>query len=347
MIHRKSFVFIMLLGALAFAGCGGGGGGGGDGSPAGSNAPAQLTINGDVTASELNDGLLPASSILAKAGDQIDFGVLTIQVEGDDATKTALSGTGKATFKLAVTTLSNTALKLVVKNKAGNVLLARALYGLALGDTKATTLDATSTAIVTLMTANAGYSASELEAQVSLPGFQTLVAALRAAWKNSTSGSPLDDAAVKAAAAGLQVGVQGGESQIKQAYADMKAALENNSLTDAERLNAFMGFISKDFKDIAGTPSYDDLRSVTESRLQRYTINTYSFTGAELSYTATDTIELTTNTYIDVTRKPGATGGVSGVKITVTPTPKIIWKFNGTKWLIQQGLPYKQSEIKI
>ncbi|RCK80806.1 MAG: hypothetical protein OZSIB_2694 [Candidatus Ozemobacter sibiricus] len=327
-------------------GCGGGGGGGGGGNPTGSTTNP-VTVNGIVQLPETNAAL---TALRAAAADQIDYANLTIEVDGVDGTKTALQGIGSAAFRLTIQTLTRSTLQLSVRNRAGTRLLARQLEGLAQGETRqGVTVDATSTAIVGLIAANASFTARDLEAQVARPEFLTVVQAFLAFLKDQTSGSPLDHTTVQNAIQTAKAAFRPGEAEIKAAYAAMKAALENANLTDEQRLNAFMDNISPDFKDIAGTPSYEDLRTTTASRLDRYTINAYTFTPTGFTYLATDTIKVTTDTYIDVTRKPGKEGGVSGAKIPVSPTPEITWKWSATqnRWLIQQGLPYKPSEINI
>ncbi len=338
------FLVFGLVATLSSSGCGGGGGGGNPIGP----PTTPVTISGSVHLPETNAAFTAA--LRATAADQIDYANLTIEVDGVDGTKTALKGTGSATFTLTVQTLTGTALQLSVRNRAGTRLLARRLEGLTQGATRSSvTVDATSTAIVGLIAANASFTVRDLEAQVGRPEFLTLVQAFLAFLKDQTTGSPLDHTTVQTALQTAKSAFRPGEAEITAAYLAMKTALENANLTDEKRLNAFMDNISPDFRDIAGTSSYDDLRTTTASRLDRYTINAYTFTPTGFSYKATDTIEVTTDTYIDVTRKPGKTGGVSGAKIPVTPIPKITWKWSTeqNRWLILQGLPYKQSEINI
>ncbi|GAB4267262.1 MAG: hypothetical protein Kow0029_01660 [Candidatus Rifleibacteriota bacterium] len=139
-----------------------------------------------------------------------------------------------------------------------------------------------------------------------------------------------------------------GKIKILAYHTQLQAILENNSISDATRTSQFMAYVADDFKDIAGNPDKKpELESMTLSRLQRYTINSYTFNPETVTIVDSNTIQVVTTMTIDVTRKPGATGSVSAAYIKVIPAPTITWKRYGTEWKIYQGLPYKQEEIGI
>ncbi len=341
---RSLIAAILLVSAIALTGCGGGGGGGGSPSPTGATT-SPVTLNGTVTAPEVNDGLL--GSTRGAAAGAIDFSKLTIQAEGYGSEK-ALSGIGAATFSLTIDTLTGTTTRLLVRNKAGTLLLARRLEGLTQGVTKdGLTVDATSTAIVALMGADPRFTAADVEYQAALPAFQAFLASITAFLKNAASGSPLDDTGLKAQATAAGTQLRPGQAEITATYENLRQALEDTTLNDETRLQTFMGAISPDFLDMAGTPSYADLEAVTRSRFDRYTINAYSFTATAFTWQATDTIKVTTEMKITVTLKPGKTGSFTSA--TVPKTSDVIWKWSATaaKWLIQQGLPYKTDDLNI
>ncbi|NLI76013.1 MAG: hypothetical protein GX442_06165 [Candidatus Riflebacteria bacterium] len=340
---RSMLVAILLVSAIVLTGCGGGGGGDSPAPTGPTTTP--VTLNGTVTAPEINDGLL--GSTRGAAAGAIDFSKLTIQAEGYGSEK-ALSGIGAATFTLTIDTLTGTTTRLLVRNRAGTLLMARRLEGLTQGLTKdGVTVDATSTAIVALMGADSRFSLADLEAQATQATFQAFMASLTAFLKDATSGSPLDDTGLKAQATTAGSQLRPGQSEITAAYESLRKALEDTTLADETRLQTFMAAISPDFLDMAGTPSYADLESVTRSRFDRYTINAYSFTATAFTWQASDTIKVTTEMKITVTLKPGKTGSFTSA--TVPKTSDVIWKWSPTaaKWLIQQGLPYKTDDLNI
>ena len=139
-----------------------------------------------------------------------------------------------------------------------------------------------------------------------------------------------------------------GIADITNAYSAMQTILQNNSLTEQQRVTTFMTYIGDDFKDIAGTPDQkSNLESVTLDRLQRYVINSYTFTKSTVEIVNSTTIKVTTPMFIDVTRKPGAAGAISAATVVVSPVPVITWKRYLSGWKIYQGFPYKSSEISI
>ena len=140
---------VLFISSLALIGCGGGGGGGGT---TGASTSQNLTISGNVSSPEVNDTLL--GSVAGAAGGAIDYSKLTVQISGDDSTKTNPKADG--TYTVTATAVSATSVKLEVKNKNGDIILARKLDGVALGQTlSGQTIDATSTAVLLLREAAA------------------------------------------------------------------------------------------------------------------------------------------------------------------------------------------------
>jgi predicted small secreted protein len=139
-----------------------------------------------------------------------------------------------------------------------------------------------------------------------------------------------------------------GREKILSYHDVLQNILENNSLSETTRTAKFIFYVADDFKDIAGNPNKrDELESVTLSRLQRYTINSYTFEPVELTIVDANTIKVETRMQINVTLKPGATGAVKNANINVFPAPVLTWKRYNKEWKIYQGLPYKSSEIGI
>ncbi|MBI3037567.1 hypothetical protein HYY75_00750 [bacterium] len=144
-----------------------------------------------------------------------------------------------------------------------------------------TTVDATSTALVRMLAANSTLTEDDLKAQASSAQYAVLITGILNWLKNSTSASGssiVDDDTVASAATSAGKALQGNVQLIKDSYASLKTSLENNSASVSQRINDFLSFISPEFKDISGASNYSDLASSTESRLTRYTINSYSFT---------------------------------------------------------------------
>lgn len=135
--------------------------------------------------------------------------------------------------------------------------------------------------------------------------------------------------------------------ELFNAYKSMQTALQDNNKSAADRIALFGVHIADDFVDTSGNANKkQELLDSTESRLERYTVNSYSFTPGSFLVVNATTIEVTTDMFIDVTRKPGATGAVSAASIPLNDK-KVIWKKYGTTWKIYQGIPYKSSEIGI
>lgn len=134
------------------------------------------------------------------------------------------------------------------------------------------------------------------------------------------------------------------EKAIRENCASMTAILENNSLSSVDRVRTYMEFFNPDFLNLSGKSSYQDLSSYTATLLDRYTINNYRFIPKSFAFTASNSIKVTTSMYLNITRLPGASGGVSAAEIYASPDPEITWKFNGTSWQIIQGMPYTWSE---
>ena len=136
---------------------------------------------------------------------------------------------------------------------------------------------------------------------------------------------------------------------IATSYRTMQTSLaENASLTPTQRVDAFMPEISDSFVNAANTAAKTDMRTVTIDRLTRYTINKYTFIPVSHKVINANTIEVTTYMAIDVTRKPGQTGGYSQASTELVPgvnAPKITWRNESGTWRIIKGLPYLSSEI--
>ncbi len=143
----------------------------------------------------------------------------------------------------------------------------------------------------------------------------------------------------------IEEAIYTGVNKISSAYSDMQTILQNNNLTNSQRVAGFMAYIADDFKDIAGTPNRNELESTMLSRLQRYTIDSYSFNKTKVQIVDSSTIKVTTPMTVGVTLKPGMSGAVNGFNGPVDPVPVFTWKLYGTTWKIHQGLPYKRSEV--
>jgi len=339
-------VVIVLSLVMAILGCGGGGGGG-----------TGSTISKTFSSISLN----PASAIIIP-GDTYELASVTVTATYDDASTaivknvswsgTSVSGTiftcptipgshsltcsytenGVTKSAVFVATVQKKPLG-VSLNPASATVVTGGTYNLA-SVAVTVTYEDLSTAIVT----NASWSG-------------TGISGLTFAAPTITGSVPLtcsytEIGVTKTAVFTVNV-VRPEEILIRGNFASMSSILENNAATSVARTNAFMNSIDAGFLDVSGTPNYQDLSSAMQSRCDRYTINAYRFTAKSFAFTATDTIQVTTKMYINIVRKPGIQGGMSAAEIFVTPDPKIIWKFNGTSWLIKSGLPYKSSELSI
>lgn len=338
--HMKRFALLCaLVASLGLVGCGGGGGGGGT-TGAGTTNP--VTVTGSIAMAEVNDAQLAA--VRGATGAAIDYSKFTV---GVGTTRVNPSQLGTFTLTFGTTSVNEV---LDVQNSAGKALLRKRLAGVAAGGSfLGTTIDATSTAILQVLEQKPDLTETDLTGQgATLNGLvQTILTWLKTNTSKATAVTT--DTTIVAVAGALTFLPH--EKAVRDALTAMKTAMENNNLSSTERNAAFLTYVASNFQDLSGTPNYSDLSTTTSSRFDRYTINSYSFTVKNVRYIDASTIETETAIYIDVSRKPGATGGVSAAQINVQVgggNPKLIWKLqtNG-KWQIFSGLPYKSSEISI
>ncbi|GEM_PF-5853710 len=135
--------------------------------------------------------------------------------------------------------------------------------------------------------------------------------------------------------------------QLFNAYAVMQTALQDNNKSSADRMALFSPNIADDFvntTDVANKKS--ELIEITRSRLDRYIVNSYSFTPKSYKKISDTEVHVVTDMFINVTRKPGATGAVSAAEVPL-PGQTVIWKQYGTEWKIYKGIPYTSSEVGI
>lgn len=336
---KRFALLLAIVTSFSFAGCGGGGGGGGT-TGAGTTNP--VTVTGTIAVPEVNDAQLAA--VRGATGAGIDYSKFTVGVGTTRVTPSQLG-----TFTLTFANTSTTEV-LDVQNSTGRAILRKRLSGVAAGGSFLnTTVDATSTAILQVLEQKPDLTETDLTGQATtLNGLvQTILTWLKT---NTSKVTPVTtDTTIVAVAGALTF--QPHEKSIRDNLTAMKTAMENNNLSATERNTAFLTHVASDFQDLSGVANYPDLSATTVSRFERYTINSYSFTVKNVRYIDASTIETETAIYIDVSRKPGATGGVSAAQINVQVAggnPKLIWKLqtNG-KWQIFSGLPYKSSEISI
>ncbi len=120
----------------------------------------------------------------------------------------------------------------------------------------------------------------------------------------------------------------------------MQAAMKDNASDPTVRTNTVMSYVANEFVDNAGTPSYNELKSTTKSRLERYTVEEYlPIIGGSVKVEE-GLISVTTSIVLRVTLKPGAVG--TGGTTSVTMTSDVYWKKTDGVWKIVKGLPYKR-----
>ncbi len=132
---------------------------------------------------------------------------------------------------------------------------------------------------------------------------------------------------------------------VAASYVRLDTVLLENGQTAEQRVQTFIADVSSDFKNSAGTAARAELESTTLSRLQRYTIEKYSFVPTAHKLNDDGTIDVTTAMSIKVVRRPGAEGAVSEFETVIPLTPVITWKNEGGTWKIIKGLPYLSSEV--
>ena len=133
---------------------------------------------------------------------------------------------------------------------------------------------------------------------------------------------------------------------VAASYDSLAAALpDSNGLSASDRVAKFMLEIGEDFQNKAGTLASTSLKDITLDRLDRYTINYYTFIPEKYTKIDDNTIEVTTYMSISATRKPGKEGGFDGTTV-LSPSPVVTWKKYGDgKWRILKGLPYLSEEV--
>ncbi len=154
---------------------------------------------------------------------------------------------------------------------------------------------------------------------------------------SSPVGAPLDP--------NFDLKLQENYPTVATSYVRLDTVLLENGQTAEQRVQTFIADVSSDFKNSAGTAARAKLESTTLSRLQRYTVNEYSFVPTAHKLNDDGTIDVTTAMSIKVVRKPGAEGGFSSLETTLDPSPVITWKNEGGTWKIIKGLPYLSSEV--
>ncbi|MFZ2959762.1 MAG: hypothetical protein WA705_23015 [Candidatus Ozemobacteraceae bacterium] len=335
-MKRRFTLLVASLCVFLSVGCGGGGGGGTT-NPVSPTDTTKVTITGNVDIGNLASLRTEATG----SGYTIGVGASRKEILSDGTFSVEVPFTGSV-IDLDVQNAQSAVrtMKRITTAEAGKTISVQGKIGsqslsiyLLIQKKAATPADA---AVMT---------EKDVLAQVSAADLQALAASISVWLKvaGNSAKSITDDTTLPLPVVTLKPG----EKSIRDNYTAMKTVFENNSLDSLARTQAFMEFIDKGFLDIAGVSKYQELASSSQSRFDRYTVNAYSFNLKELKYTASDTIEALTSMYINVTRKLGATGGVSAAEIYVTPDPKIIWKLKDGLWRIHQGLPYKSSELSI
>ncbi|MBF0502400.1 MAG: hypothetical protein HQM09_19835 [Candidatus Riflebacteria bacterium] len=336
-MKRHFAILVVSLCALLIVGCGGGGGGSNPAASSNTNTNANtVTVTGNVDISNLASLRSQATA----SGFTIGVGSSRSSIKTDGTFSVAVPYTG-AVIDLDVRNAQNAirSMKRINNAENGKTIAVDGIIGSQSMGILLFILKSATAADAAVMTEK------DVLAQVSAADMQALAASITVWLKvagNATK-NITDDAAIPLPVVALKPG----EQNIRDNYAAMKKTFENNTLDSLARTQAFLTFIDTGFLDIAGVPNYQDLASSSQSRFDRYTVNSYSFSLKELRYTASDTIEAATSMYINVTRKPGAEGGVAAAEIYVTPDPKIVWKIRDGVWRIYQGLPYKSSELSI
>lgn len=139
---------------------------------------------------------------------------------------------------------------------------------------------------------------------------------------------------------------------IAASYVSMQNALQNNSQDLTARLNSFMAVIADPFYDKNDDSKRDDLRAVTESRLDRYEVVQWSLTPLSHNKVDDNTVTVNTKMVIQVNLKPGKTGNAGTLPYNFGDTSKgetplvFTWVKEGDgEWRIQKGLLYRQDEL--
>jgi len=139
---------------------------------------------------------------------------------------------------------------------------------------------------------------------------------------------------------------------ISSSYTTMQSALQNNSQDLTARLNSFMAVIADPFFDKSNNSNRNDLRAVTESRLDRYEVVQWSLTPFSHTKVDDNTVTVSTKMVIQVNLKPGKEGSAGTLPYNFGDTSKgepalvFTWVKEGDgEWRIQKGLLYRQDEL--
>lgn len=132
---------------------------------------------------------------------------------------------------------------------------------------------------------------------------------------------------------------------ISAAYVTMVTDMTDNTADPVARVNSFMANISSEFKNIAGTgDKYNDLKTVTQSRLERYNFNKYALTPTSHTVIDANTVKVTTTMLVNVALKDGKTGNAPQNTDIYLNDVSITWVNDAGTWKIYQGLPYTSDE---
>lgn len=348
-IYVSVTLILVLCCVMAILGCGGGGGGGG--SFVSANTTQNTTISGNIVLpSEINNALLGS----VKANTAIDYTKLKVEIASAGQTIKSVSVQSNGTYQITVEQVLKSHFELYVLNPSNNKLMACLLEDVEPGKfISNVTINDESTAILAIINEynkdkpiENHLRTKDVKAQIAK--INQVITALRNFYKNQTSGSPLFDNSIRNEINNIKSQLIPGISQIIASYNKIKQELEDNNLDVQTRLYKFMNYISLNFKDLNGNNAYDELRNLTEGRLDRYIINEYKFDPMSFEYVNQNQIKVVTNMFIKVTRKPGKEGGFAQAEVPLQ-NKDVYWEYdsNQNKWLIIKGLPYKQGEINI
>ncbi|EKD82753.1 MAG: hypothetical protein ACD_39C01117G0002 [uncultured bacterium] len=131
---------------------------------------------------------------------------------------------------------------------------------------------------------------------------------------------------------------------IAASYNTMQTNMLDNTGDTTVRVNAFMAHVSNEFKNIAGAAKFNDLRTVTLSRLDRYSFNSYSMTPISHTVVDDNTVNVVTTILVNVALKPGEAGNAPENTDIYLENISITWKNEAGTWRLYQGLPYTSDE---
>ncbi|KAF1079841.1 MAG: hypothetical protein GQF41_3739 [Candidatus Rifleibacterium amylolyticum] len=132
---------------------------------------------------------------------------------------------------------------------------------------------------------------------------------------------------------------------IAASYDTVETNMLDNDGDVTTRINNFMANISAEFKNIAGDANkFNELKSVTKSRLERYDFNKYTMTPTSHTVVDNNTVKVVTTIVVNVELKPGAVGNAPENTDIYLENISITWKNESGTWRIVQGLPYTSSE---